>query len=217
MEKTFMKSSVIVAGVAIAIAGCASDGPKKGEIPTIESQSFATNVPGETIKIDKKCGWLWNRKKCEVIGIEAVGVQPSVGATRLLQKTTTNMACDNARANVVGYVFGMNVTENRRTTSRSKQSENQKDRFKSATEIGPDVAMNPEDPNRDTNYSIREALIDSDIDSVKTVTVNAQGRLVGFGIVKTNLVDAKTVSCTIGWNKYDSNDLRQVRGLISGG
>jgi hypothetical protein len=217
MEKTFMKSSVIVAGVAIAIAGCASDGPKKGEIPTIESQSFATNVPGETIKIDKKCGWLWNRKKCEVIGIEAVGVQPSVGATRLLQKTTTNMACDNARANVVGYVFGMNVTENRRTTSRSKQNENQKDRFKSATEIGPDVAMNPEDPNRDTNYSIREALIDSDIDSVKTVTVNAQGRLVGFGIVKTNLVDAKTVSCTIGWNKYDSNDLRQVRGLISGG
>jgi len=217
MEQTFMKSSVIVAGVAIAIAGCASDGPKKGEIPTIESQSFSTNVPGETIKIDKKCGWLWNRKKCEVIGIEAVGVQPSVGATRLLQKATTNMACDNARANVVGYVFGMNVTENRRTTSRNKQNENQKDRFKSATEIGPDVAMNPEDPNRDTNYSIREALIDSDIDSVKTVTVNAQGRLVGFAITKTNLVDAKTVSCTIGWNKYDSNDLRQVRTLISGG
>lgn len=212
-----MKSSVIVAGVAIAIAGCASDGPKKGEIPTIESQSFATNVPGETIKIDKKCGWLWNRKKCEVIGIEAVGVQPSVGATRLLQKATTTMACDNARANVVGYVFGMNVTENRRTTTRSKQNENQKDRFKSATEIGPDVAMNPEDPNRDTNYSIREALIDSDIDVVKTITVNAQGRLVGFGIVKTSLVDAKTVSCTIGWNKYDSNDIRQVRTLISGG
>ena len=212
-----MKSSVIVAGVALAIAGCASDGPKRGEIPTIESQTFSTNVPGETIKIDKKCGWLWNSKKCEVIGIEAVGVQPSVGATRLLQKATTTMACDNARANVVSYVFGMNVTENRRTISRNKQNENQKDRFKSATEIGPDVQMSPDDPNKDTNYSVREALIDSDIDVVKTVTVNAQGRLVGFAVSKTNLVDPKTVSCTISWNKYDSTDIRQVRGMIAGG
>jgi hypothetical protein len=217
MEKTFMKSSVIVAGVALAIAGCASDGPKKGEIPTIESQTFATNVPGETIKIDKKCGWLWNSKKCEVIGIEAVGVQPSVGATRLLQKTTTTLACDNARANVVGYVFGMNVSENRRSTTKNNQNENQKDRFKSATEIGPDVAMSPDDPNKDTNYSVREALINTDIDVVRNVTVTAQGRLVGFAISKTKLVDAKTVACTISWNKYDSNDLRQVRGMISGG
>jgi len=213
-----MKYSVIVAGVALAIAGCASNGPKKGEIPTIESQTFATNVPGETIKIDKKCGWMpWNRKNCEIVGIEAVGVQPSVGATRLLQKATTTMACDNARANVVSYVFGMNVTENRRSTSRSKQNENQKDRFKSATEIGPDVQMSPDDPNKDTNYSVRESLIDSDIDVVKTITVNAQGRLVGFSVIKSNVLDPKTVSCTIGWNRYDSNDLRQVRGLIAGG
>jgi hypothetical protein len=60
-------------------------------------------------------------------------------------------------------------------------------------------------------------LINTDIDIVRTVTVNAQGRLVGFAISKTNLVDPKTVACTINWNKYDSNDIRQVRGLIAGG
>lgn len=214
-----MKSyNVVLLTTALAITGCATNGPKKGEIPTIESQTFNTNVPGETIKIDKSCGWMpWNRKKCEVIGIEAVGIQPSVGATRLLQKAATTQACDNARSNVVGYVFGMNVTDNRRTVTRNRQNENQKDRFKSATEIGPDVEMNPDDPNKDTNYSVREALIDSDIDVVRTQTVSAQGRLVGFSVVRSDVVDSKTMSCTISWNKHDSSDLRQVRGMIAGG
>jgi len=197
----------------LILAGCATN--NKGEIPTIASQTFNTKVPGERIKIDKSCGWI-QRDKCTIESIEAVGVQPSVGATRLLQKSSTLMACDNARANVVSYVFGNNVSESRTSRSKSKQNENQKDRVKSKTELGQDVDMASDDAEKDTNYSIREALINSDIETLRTVTTTAQGRLVGFSIKETNVLDSKTISCTIVWNKNDSQDLKKVRGLISG-
>lgn len=202
----------LVALSCLILAGCASN---KGEIPTIASQTFNTKVPGERIKIDKSCGWI-QRDKCTIESIEAVGVQPSVGATRLLQKSTTIMACDNARANVVGYVFGTNVSESRTSRSKNNQTENQKDRVKSKTEIGQDVDMSSNDADKDTNYSIREALINSDIDTVRNVTTTAQGRLVGFSIKETIVLDSKTVACTIVWNKNDSQDLKKVRSLISG-
>lgn len=213
-----MKSSYILvtSAIALALSGCATNGPKKGEIPTIESQTFATNIPGETIKVDKSCGW-FQRKKCEVLSIEAVGVQSSVGATRVTQKHITDFACDNAKSNIVKYVFGERVTETRRNSSRNRQNENQKDRFKSATEIGPDVEMSPDDPNKDTNYSVREALVNTDIDVIKTQTFTSQGTLVGFFIKGTGVVDGKTISCTVRWNRNDASDLRQVRGLIAGG
>jgi hypothetical protein len=197
----------------LILAGCASN--NKGEIPTIASQTFNTKVPGERIKIDKSCGWI-QRDKCTIESIEAVGVQPSVGATRLLQKSTTMMACDNARANIVGYVYGNNVSESRTSRTKSKQNENQKDRVKSKTEIGQDVDMASDDSEKDTNYSIREALINSDIESVRTITTSAQGRLVGFSIKETVVLDSKTIACTIVWNKNDSQDLKKVRSLISG-
>lgn len=202
----------ILALSCLILAGCASN---KGEIPTIASQTFNTKVPGERIKIDKSCGWL-QRDKCSIESIEAVGIQPSVGATRLLQKSTTLMACDNARANVVGYVFGTNVSENRTSRSKNKQNENQKDRVKSKTEIGQDVDMASDDAEKDTNYSIREALVNSDIETVRNVTTTAQGRLVGFSIKETVVLDSKTIACTIVWNKSDSQDLKKVRSLISG-
>ena len=207
--------NIVALGITASLVGCASSGPGKGEIPTIASQTFNTKVPGERIKIEKSCGWI-QRDKCTIESIEAVGIQPSTGATRMLQKATTLMACDNARANVVGYVFGTNVNENRSSRSKNKQNENQKDRIKSKTEIGQDVDMATDDSNKDTNYSIRESLIDSDIDVVRTVTTNAQGRLVGFAVKDTTVVDSKTMSCIIVWNKNDSQDLKKVRSLISG-
>jgi len=209
-----MKLTLVSLLIALSIAGCSST-PGKGEIPTISSQSFNTKVPGERIKIDKSCGWI-QRDKCSIESIEAVGVQPSVGATRILQKSTTQLACDNARANIVGYVFGTNVNESRSTRTKNVQNENQKDRVKSKTEIGQDVDMSADDSNKDTNYSIREALINSDIDTVRTITTNSQGRLVGFSVKDTQVLDAKTVACTIVWNKNDSQDLKKVRSLISG-
>lgn len=207
------KSSVLF--MMLVLSGCASNKPGKGEIPTITSQTFNTNVPGEKIKIDKSCGWI-QRDKCTIESIEAIGIQPSVGATRLLQKSTTSVACDNARANVVGYVFGTSVNENRSTRTKNVQNENQKDRVKSKTELGQDVDMSADDANKDTNYSVREALINSDIDTVRVIQFHAQGRLVGFRIKDTNVIDSKTVSCTIVWNKNDSEDLKKVLGLISG-
>lgn len=206
-----MKLKLLVLSCLI-FAGCASN---KGEIPTIASQTFNTKVPGERIKVNKSCGWI-QRDKCTIESIEAVGLQPSVGATRLLQKSTTLMACDNARANVVGYVFGINVNENRTSRSKNSQNENQKDRVKSKTEIGQDVDMASNDADKDTNYSIREALINSDIDTIRNVTTTAQGRLVGFSIKETIVLDSRTVACTIVWNKNDSQDLKKVRSLISG-
>jgi hypothetical protein len=199
----------------LIFAGCASNNSNKGEIPTIASQTFNTKVPGERIKIDKSCGWI-QRDKCTIESIEAIGIQPSVGATRLLQKSTTLMACDNAKANVVSYVFGNNVSESRSSRTKNKQNENQKDRVKSKTEIGQDVDMASDDNEKDTNYSIRESLIDSDIDTIRTITTTAQGRLVGFSIKETVILDSKTISCTIVWNKNDSQDLKKVRSLISG-
>ena len=196
----------------LILAGCASN---KGEIPTIASQTFNTKVPGERIKIDKSCGWI-QRNKCTIESIEAIGIQPSVGATRLLQKSTTLMACDNAKANIVSYVFGNNVSESRSSRTKNKQNENQKDRIKSKTEIGLDVDMASDDNEKDTNYSIRESLIDSDIETVRTITTTAQGRLVGFSIKETTVLDSKTIACTIVWNKNDSQDLKKVRSLISG-
>jgi hypothetical protein len=197
----------------LIFAGCASN--NKGEIPAISSQTFNTKVPGERIKIDKSCGWI-QRNKCSIESIEAIGIQPSVGATRLLQKSTTLMACDNAKANVVSYVFGNNVSESRSSRTKNKQNENQKDRIKSKTEIGQDVDMASDDNEKDTNYSIRESLIDSDIETVRTVATTAQGRLVGFSIKETVVLDSKTISCTIVWNKNDSQDLKKIRTLISG-
>ena len=197
----------------LILAGCASN--NKGEIPAIASQTFNTKVPGERIKIDKSCGWI-QRNKCTIESIEAIGIQPSVGATRLLQKSTTLMACDNAKANIVSYVFGNNVSESRSSRTKNKQNENQKDRIKSKTEIGQDVDMASDDNEKDTKYSIRESLIDSDIETVRTITTTAQGRLVGFSIKETNVLDSKTIACTIVWNKNDSQDLKKVRSLISG-
>jgi hypothetical protein len=49
-----------------------------------------------------------------------------------------------------------------------------------------------------------------------TPTTTAQGRLVGFSIKETNVIDSKTIACTIVWNKNDSQDLKKVRTLISG-
>lgn len=202
--------------IALSLAGCSfMSTPGKGEIPTISSQTFNTKVPGERIKIEKSCGFI-QRNKCTIESIEAIGVQPSVGATRLLQKSTTLLACDNARANIVGYVFGTNVNESRSSRVKNNQNENQKDRVKSKTEIGQDVDMSADDSNKDTNYSVREALINTDIDSVRTITTNSQGKLVGFSIKDTSVLDSKTVACTIVWNKNDSEDLKKVRGLISG-
>ncbi len=194
------------------LVGCASN---KGEIPTIASQTFNTKVPGERIKLDKSCGWI-QRDKCTIENIEAIGVAPSIGATRLLQEDATQRACMKAKANVVRYVFGENVNDSATTRTRNKQNENQKDRVKSKTEIGQDVDMASDDADKDTNYSIREALINSDIDSVRTITQSSQGRLVGFKIDETKKVDDKTMSCTIVWRKGDSQDLKKVRSLISG-
>lgn len=200
----------------LSLTGCSiMSTPGKGEIPSITSQTFNTKVPGERIKIEKSCGWL-QRDKCSIESIEAVGVQPSVGATRLLQKSTTLLACDNARANIVGYVFGTNVNESRSSRIKNVQNENQKDRVKYKTEIGQDVDMSADDSNKDTNYSVREALINTDIDTVRNITTNSQGKLVGFSIKDTVVLDTKTVACTIVWNKNDSEDLKKVRGLISG-
>lgn len=211
-----MKVKIVMLSVAAVLAGCATKGPSKGEIPSIETQTFNTKVPGETIQISKSCGWLWNRDKCQIETIEAVGIQPSVGATRVTQKHITDFACDNAKSNIVKYVFGERVTETRRNSSRNRQNENQKDRFKSATEIGPDVEMSPDDPNKDTNYSVREALVNTDIDVIKTQTFTSQGTLVGFLTKGAVAVDSKTISCTVRWNRNDAIDLRKDRGLISG-
>ncbi len=211
-----MNFKLVSLALTLSLTGCGlMSTPGKGEIPAISSQSFNTKVPGERIKIDKSCGWI-QRNKCTIESIEAVGIQPSVGATRLLQKSTTLLACDNARANVVGYVFGTNVNENRSSRIKNGQNENQKDRVKSKTELGQDVDMSKDDSEKDTNYSIREALINSDVETVRNITTNSQGRLVGFSIKETLVLDAKTVSCTIVWNKNDSEDLKKVRGLIAG-
>ena len=202
--------------VLLSLTGCSlMTTTGKGEIPTITSQTFNTKVPGERIKIEKSCGFI-QRDKCTIQSIEAIGVQPSVGATRLLQKSTTLLACDNARANIVGYVFGTNVNESRSSRIKNIQNENQKDRVKSKTEIGQDVDMSADDSNKDTNYSVREALINTDIDTVRNITTTSQGKLVGFSIKDTVVLDSKTVACTVVWNKNDSEDLKKVRGLISG-
>lgn len=197
----------------VGLAGCSVLNSSKKEIPTIESQTFKTNVPGETIKITKSCGWLWNSKDCKIESIEAVGVQPSVGGTSLMQKAVTMQACDNARANIVSYVFGESVTDSRYSRARSKQSENQKDDIKSKNEKI-ESELSPED--RESVLSIRQALTNSDIEMVRTVTVNAQGRLVGFKIKNTTLVNGKIIACTIDWIKTESEELKNIRGLISG-
>lgn len=206
-------SKVGLAITILALAGCSSTPVGKGEIPTISSQSFNTKVPGETIKIEKSCGWL-QRSKCQIEGIEAVGIQPSVGATRLLQKSATEMACMNAQANVASYIFGINVSDDRNSRVRNRQNENQKDRVKSRTEIGQDVDLSPDDPSKDTNFSVREALINTDIDNVRTVTTNVRGHLIGFHIKETKVVDSKTMSCTIVWSRKDTQDMRSVRQLM---
>lgn len=208
--------NVAVVSVLVGLTGCASTHPGKGEIPSISSQTFSTKIPGERIKIDKACGWLWNKDKCTVESIEAVGVAPSIGATRLLQEDATQRACMKAKSNVVKYVFGDNVSETATSRTKNKQNENQKDRVKSKTEIGQDVDMASDDAEKDTNYSVREALINSDIETVKTITTNAQGRLVGFKIEESKKVDDKTMSCTIAWHRSDSEDLKKVRSLIAG-
>lgn len=211
-----MKVKIVMLSVAAVLAGCATKGPSKGEIPSIETQTFNTKVPGETIQISKSCGWLWNRDKCQIETIEAVGIQPSVGATRLQQRAITIQACDNARANIVGYVFGENVRDSRTSRTRSNQNENQKDRAKSRTDIGDEVAMSQNDPDKDTNFSVKEALINTDIDMVRTITTDSQGRLVGFRVKETNVIDGKTMACRLTWSKKDNEDLSKVRSLISG-
>lgn len=203
-----MNAKLVIGVVSVIITGCASVGSKKPTIPTLESQTFNTNIPGETIKIDKSCGWV-KRKQCEIESITAVGVQSSAGGTLLQQKVITTMACDNARANVVGYVFGEQVSDYRNSRTRGKQNENQQDTFKSK------VGVDDSDPN-DTANVIKSALIDTDIDAVRTITVRSQGRLVGFKIVDTDVLDKKTIACKLQWSRRDNEDLNKVRGLIAG-
>jgi len=208
-----MKSRVLILSLVL-LSACASH---KGEIPTLESQSFNTKIPGESVTINKSCGWLWNRHKCEIQSIEAVGVQPSVAGGGIQQKIVTETACDNAKVNVIKYVYGEDVSNTDNIRTHNKQHENQKDRIKSKTEKGEDVPMSANDADKDTNYSIQEALVDTDIEFVRNQTLTAQGHLNGFAIVKTTVVERKTIMCTIKWSRGDATDLRKVRGLISQG
>jgi len=205
-----MKSQLCLIGIlTLGVSGCSVLGPK-GTVPTIESQTFNTNIPGETIKIDKSCGWLWNRKKCNIESITAVGVQVSAGGGIFVQGPIGNMACDNARVNVVSYVFGENVRSRRQSSTRMGQGENQKDTGKNQSVFGNEGSQN------NTELRIREALTDTNIDFVKTVSIDTQGRLVGFAERNREVIDGRTIACSVVWSRSDSEDLRKVRSLISG-
>lgn len=199
----------LISVLAICLSGCSVLSPK-GEVASLESQTFNTNIPGETIKIDKSCGWFWNRKKCNIESITAVGVQVSAGGGVFVQGPIGTMACDNARVNVVSYVFGENVRSRRQSSTRMGQGENQKDTGKNESVFG------NEGSQANTESKIRQALTDTNIDFIKTMSIDTQGRLVGFAERNREVIDGRTIACTIVWSRRDSEDLRKIRSLVAG-
>ena len=210
-----MYFKIIPLAMLIALVGCSTTKRGEGEFDQIRTQKLSTTFKQGTIRIETDCAWFtFDKSKCDITSIEAVGTASANGNTESNRRTALIRAGDRARANVRHFIQE-DVSSTRVTNTLAKNVEKASDRMKSRTTTGEVVAMSDSDAEKDTNHSVRENSNDTAYQLNENIRVNAQGILRGFKVVKQEVVGAQEVSVTIRWDKESeivSNQLRKKFG-----
>jgi len=189
-----MKPSLIILAV-LALVACSTS--KQSTDTPITSQKLSTSFTSEKIKIESKCGWLWNSSNCEVVAIESIGTAPSNGNTDSNRKTALIRAGDRARANVRHFIQE-DISSSRVTTTLAKNVEKANDRFEKGANSNEDITMSDREG---AGSSVRQNSNDTAYHLSETIRVNAHGILRGFRVIKEEVVGPQEVAVTIRWDK----------------
>ena len=210
-----MNFKLLALVTALSLVGCSSMKRGEGEFDQIRNQKLSTSFKQDTIRIETDCAWYsWDKSKCAITSIEAVGTASSNGNTDNNRRIALIRAGDRARANVRHFIQE-DVSSSRVTNTLAKNVEKASDRMKSRTTTGEVVAMSDSDAEKDTNHSVRENSNDTAYQLNETIRVNAQGILRGFRVIKQEVVGPQEVAVTIRWDKESeqvSNQLRKKFG-----
>lgn len=189
-----MKPSLIILAV-LALVACSTS--KQSTDTPITSQKLSTSFTSEKIKIESKCGWLWNSSNCEVVAIESIGTAPSNGNTDSNRKTALIRAGDRARANVRHFIQE-DISSSRVTTTLAKNVEKANDRFEKGANSNEDITMSDREG---AGSSVRQNSNDTAYHLSETIRVNDHGILRGFRVIKEEVVGPQEVAVTIRWDK----------------
>lgn len=205
-----MKLHLITVACVLTLAACGTT--KQSADTPIISQKLSTSFTGEKIKIESKCGWLWNSSNCEVVAIESIGTAPSNGNSVSNRKTALIRAGDRARANVRHFIQE-DIFSSRVTTTLAKNVEKANDRLEKGANPDEEVTMSDREG---TSSSVRQNSNDTAYHLSETIRVNAQGILRGFRVFKEEVVGPQEVAVTIRWDKESDMTSGALRKKFGG-
>ena len=197
-----MKSKLIMASVLLTLGACAA-GPAK--VDTVREEELSTDFVAEGIKVTSKgCGAVSKLlgRQCQILAIESTSTAPSNGGTTVNRKNAMDASCSYALANVRHWM-GQRVDSNRTVT-----------RTGTSTEVS--GSKEGQNSNRDvgaTESSERENLNDTKTVVTNTVRLSASGYMEGWQPIKQEVIGAQEVSCTMAWNRKNTDLMKQARAL----
>lgn len=214
-----MKVKVLVAAIAVFVAGCSTTPPKEGiepgTITSINAQTLTTNFNRNTIKVEWNCLWGtgMTRTTCVQTSIKSItvtGYAPSFGASEALRESAFKVSYDVALDKLIRFIK-QDINSTRVTNTMAKNIEKAADRTKTRIAAGEDVEMSDADAAKDTNYAVRENTNDTVRSFTEVIRTQATGIIRGAQIVEEKIVDRQTVATTIKWESSVSNAVRGLR------
>ena len=197
-----MKSKLVMVGVLLSLGACAGN---QAKVDTVREEELSTDFVAEGIKVTSKgCGTISKMigRQCQILAIQSTSVAPSNGGTTNNRKNAMDAACGYALANVRHWM-GQRV-DSSRTVQRTGTS----------TEIsGSKESQNSDKDVGAAQSSDRENLNDTKIVVTNTVRQSASGYMEGWQPIEQEVVGAQEVSCTMGWNRRNTDLMKQARSL----
>ena len=199
MEKRFMKKSIVLVAVALAIAGC-NRSPKVDQVRDEVLNRDMVTPEIEVVHTGCGFGSKLIGRDCKVVRIDSSATAVSNGGSNWNRETALRVACDNALANV-SHWMGQRVTSERntRTAVSNTEASNSLEAQSSVVDNNSQQAKRSND-----NASKREL--------TNLVRVQSQRFLKGWKPVYDGspVVGAQEVKCTQRWELRDEEFLRQV-------
>lgn len=197
-----MNRNIVVIGLSLTLVACAG---KPAKVDTVREEVLSTDFVAEGIKVTSSgCGSVSQLigKNCEIVSIESTSTAPSNGGTTNNRKNAMDAACAYALANVRHWM-GQRV-DSRRTIERtgiSNEVSGSKESQNSNREVG------------SVESSDRENTNDTKVVITNIVRQTASGFMEGWQPGNQEVVGAQEVSCTMVWNRRNTNLMKQARNL----